>query len=112
MNNQLLVKVGERSLVVRTVRLSVASLGLALLVGGCAMESGDGLADADAVDPATPAEALGTTEQALGDACGHSICETGAAVARTCDSCVESICAADPFCCTNGWDAQCSAGSR
>jgi hypothetical protein len=43
--------------------------------------------------------------------CGHNLCVTGAALANNCDSttsnCVATICASDPFCCANSWDAQC-----
>ncbi len=43
--------------------------------------------------------------------CAHTLCSTGAALAANCDSafgdCVDLICAADSFCCTNSWDSQC-----
>jgi hypothetical protein len=46
-------------------------------------------------------------------ACGHTVCATGGALAPGCDnppmspSCVTTICAADPFCCSTEWDAVC-----
>jgi hypothetical protein len=76
---------------------------LAVMVGGCAVGSTEDVASA--ADPVEPEVAV--TEQHLADQCGHSICETGAAVSATCDSCVVSICAADSFCCTTSWDGQC-----
>jgi len=76
---------------------------LAVMVGGCALDSTEDVAST--ADPSQPEVAV--TEQHLADQCGHSICETGPAVASNCDSCVVNICAADPFCCTNSWDGLC-----
>ncbi|WP_437512945.1 hypothetical protein [Sorangium sp. So ce1099] len=87
--------------------LKLAALVLASLVGGCAVEAES---PEDETEPAADIsfEDTGETEQALAEStCGHSICETGAAVRSTCDSCVTSICAVDPFCCTNAWDSVC-----
>ncbi len=42
-----------------------------------------------------------------GGTCAHDKCQAGAALQSSCDSCVQQICAGDPFCCTNQWDAQC-----
>jgi MYXO-CTERM domain-containing protein len=42
------------------------------------------------------------------EACGHDLCETGEALAATCDPCVARICQRDPFCCTSRWDSGCS----
>jgi hypothetical protein len=51
----------------------------------------------------TCAEAEGT--------CVHPLCTAGSSLVNLCDStkanCVSSICAADPFCCTDGWDDIC-----
>ncbi|HWN69126.1 MAG TPA: hypothetical protein VNM90_15915 [Haliangium sp.] len=79
---------------------------LALLVGGCALEVPD---LHDQADPTQDigAEDIGVVEQELAESCGHSICETGAAVPSTCHSCVTSICSVDPFCCTTAWDSRC-----
>lgn len=57
------------------------------------------------------------------NACAHPLCNTGAALGSGCDmplnmppaiavptgavSCVQHICAVDPFCCNNSWDAIC-----
>ncbi|WP_437837092.1 hypothetical protein [Sorangium sp. So ce1153] len=87
--------------------LKLAALVLASLVGGCAVEAAS---PDDEAEPAADvsSEDIGETEQALAEStCGHSICETGAAVPATCDSCVTSICDVDPFCCTNAWDSVC-----
>ncbi|MEO7330328.1 MAG: S1 family peptidase [Minicystis sp.] len=40
-------------------------------------------------------------------ACVHSSCATGAKLTASCDPCVQKICAADSFCCSNTWDGQC-----
>ncbi len=42
-----------------------------------------------------------------GSACTHDICQSGTALQSGCDACVTTICAADPFCCTNTWDLAC-----
>lgn len=42
--------------------------------------------------------------------CAHDKCEPGDVLAPSCDSCVESICAEDPYCCDpadGAWDALC-----
>lgn len=45
--------------------------------------------------------------------CAHSLCEEGSKLVSKCDdppiapSCVAQICAADPFCCEQSWDATC-----
>jgi hypothetical protein len=39
--------------------------------------------------------------------CAHGVCASGAALTSTCDGCVSSICAADPYCCNNFWDGIC-----
>ncbi|MRG95563.1 hypothetical protein [Polyangium spumosum] len=44
--------------------------------------------------------------------CPHDKCTVGEALASVCSPEVASICAADPFCCTNSWDSQCVAQSR
>ncbi len=47
-------------------------------------------------------------------ACGHTLCSAGAPLAAGCDapswgtSCVSTVCAADPFCCNQSWDADCA----
>ncbi|MFO0756616.1 MAG: trypsin-like serine protease [Byssovorax sp.] len=40
-------------------------------------------------------------------ACAHATCSTGGKLASACDPCVQTICAADSFCCNNSWDGQC-----
>jgi len=42
--------------------------------------------------------------------CAHDKCEQGDPLDPTCDACVDSICADDPYCCDSGggaWDALC-----
>jgi hypothetical protein len=45
--------------------------------------------------------------------CGHSLCSTGVKLTSGCDvppassSCVASICAVDPYCCSTSWDGLC-----
>ncbi len=39
--------------------------------------------------------------------CAHDLCVTGSALSASCDSCVASICAVDPFCCATAWDGLC-----
>jgi hypothetical protein len=44
------------------------------------------------------------------DICSHDICQTGAAVSRTCNQhnfCAFNICKTDPNCCAITWDARC-----
>lgn len=97
-----------RSDVLRSRRVATwAVWAFALLLGGCVLDA----ADPDGATTAgedSAAEATGVVEQGLAEAtCGHSICETGAAVSETCDSCVQSICDVDSFCCTTAWDSIC-----
>ncbi len=44
-----------------------------------------------------------------GGTCDHDRCQSGGPLMTTCDPCVGDICAADPFCCNNGWDSICVA---
>ena len=37
----------------------------------------------------------------------HSLCNPGAALATSMDSCVNSVCASDSFCCNSTWDSIC-----
>jgi hypothetical protein len=39
--------------------------------------------------------------------CAHSICVEGMMLAATCNPCAKAVCAADPYCCMNGWDGAC-----
>jgi hypothetical protein len=41
------------------------------------------------------------------EGCAHDACNAGDPLASTCDSCATSVCAADPYCCTTGWDSRC-----
>jgi hypothetical protein len=42
-------------------------------------------------------------------ACAHSPCAMGGPLNGYCNWCVGTICAQDPFCCSNNWDAQCAS---
>jgi hypothetical protein len=42
-----------------------------------------------------------------GETCAHDLCEVGAGLAASCDSCAATVCAADSFCCSSSWDATC-----
>ena len=39
--------------------------------------------------------------------CSHEVCETGGPLEQGCDACVDQVCAADPYCCEQGWDGIC-----
>ncbi|MEM6294274.1 MAG: carboxypeptidase-like regulatory domain-containing protein [Myxococcota bacterium] len=41
------------------------------------------------------------------NACAHDECSTGESLTPGCSPCVTTVCAADPFCCNNSWDASC-----
>jgi len=41
--------------------------------------------------------------------CAHDVCEQGERLDPACDPCVEKVCAQDPFCCEQSWDALCVA---
>ncbi len=41
------------------------------------------------------------------DACAHGVCFTGPALDPSCSPCVETVCAADAFCCEVEWDSLC-----
>lgn len=43
-----------------------------------------------------------------GDTCEHNVCEEGGNLANGCNSCVTTICEADPYCCNTGWDHLCT----
>lgn len=43
----------------------------------------------------------------LGGTCAHSVCETGAALEKGCNSCVEDLCSPDDYCCVHTWDLNC-----
>ncbi len=54
--------------------------------------------DTDAVPAADPEAA-----------CAHDPCQSGAALASTCDACVQAVCAADASCCDDAWTDDCVA---
>ena len=47
----------------------------------------------------------------MAPACAHSICVPGVALNAMCDTCVGSICAATPSCCTTSWTAACASAT-
>lgn len=44
--------------------------------------------------------------------CAHSPCVTGAALTKSCSSCVTTVCNADSYCCTNSWDGLCVSEAK
>jgi hypothetical protein len=42
-----------------------------------------------------------------GTCCAHDVCTLGGPLANGCSSCISSICAAKPHCCTTGWNEIC-----
>jgi hypothetical protein len=40
--------------------------------------------------------------------CTHDVCEAGTKLAKGCDPCVAQVCAADAYCCSSDWDADCA----
>jgi hypothetical protein len=40
-------------------------------------------------------------------ACDHPLCATGAKLTPACDPCAALLCASDPYCCSDAWDATC-----
>ncbi len=59
-------------------------------------------------DAQCTAEVSSVCGQACGStACAHDVCTTGGKLAAACDSCATTVCAADPYCCSKGWNAQC-----
>ena len=42
-----------------------------------------------------------------GSTCSHPVCTSGVKLTSSCDTCAGDICAADSYCCTTKWDAQC-----
>ncbi len=46
----------------------------------------------------------------VGAGCAHLVCDQGVALVVGCDPCVDLVCAADPFCCSNSWDGLCVGG--
>lgn len=41
--------------------------------------------------------------------CAHPLCSEGGPVDAQCHPCAATVCAQDPFCCSSGWDALCTA---
>jgi hypothetical protein len=39
--------------------------------------------------------------------CTHDVCDVGAALDGSCDSCAATVCAQDSFCCSSSWDSTC-----
>src|SRR5262249_40373368 len=43
-----------------------------------------------------------------GGSCEHDVCKVGGPLAAGCSDCVTQVCGADSFCCSGGWDEQCT----
>jgi hypothetical protein len=120
----------------RTARLNGADIGSFSTVGDCACESVHGPVSLPSVHLGTyvrggansvsidPTDCEGLSRSAAlgnafarvtvtynsacgGDTCSHDLCTTGGPLDATCDTCVGSICRADGYCCTTGWDSTC-----
>ncbi|WP_437593948.1 hypothetical protein [Sorangium sp. So ce1000] len=39
--------------------------------------------------------------------CSHDLCTAGDTLDPACDPCAQAVCAQDPYCCDNAWDARC-----
>lgn len=39
--------------------------------------------------------------------CSHDLCAAGGQLDAACDPCAQAVCAQDPYCCSNAWDARC-----
>jgi hypothetical protein len=88
--------------------LGIAAVCVFASLAGCAVDSGDATAGATGTDDQAQPDGVAVVEQDLAETtCGHSICEVGAAVSSTCDTCVVNICSRDPFCCNTSWDSIC-----
>jgi hypothetical protein len=57
------------------------------------------------------ASVVGLSSTEIGG-CDHDKCATGAALKSGYGSCVASICAADPYCCSTAWDGLCVSEAR
>jgi hypothetical protein len=67
----------------------------------CGQSCGGGGPDAGLPDTGVSSDA-GT-----GGACSHPICTTGKKLTKSCNSCANEICTADPYCCAIKWDSVC-----
>lgn len=45
-------------------------------------------------------------------ACSHDLCAEGEKLVPGCSPCASVVCAADPYCCDNTWDAQCIGAAK
>lgn len=75
------------------------AVALVLLPAGCSQEQ--------LADPHSAAtDNLGGGIHAA-SACAHSLCTTGAKLAKGCNPCVTKICATDSYCCNTAWNSIC-----
>lgn len=75
-----------------TNRIGVVAAVLVVSALACTQES-------EPPPPASQAQRL--------DGCAHPICAVGESLAPACDPCAATVCAADPYCCSDNWDATC-----
>ena len=40
-------------------------------------------------------------------ACVHPVCQAGASLTASCGACAQTVCGADPYCCSTAWDTTC-----
>ena len=88
----------RRLLLVDPMRRAVLLTAIALLAAACS-DAPAGEADAAHEDQAPDAGPP--------PVCQHTTCETGAALAAGCSSCVDLTCAADAACCAGAWSEAC-----
>lgn len=43
--------------------------------------------------------------------CNHDTCSVGDPLAPSCDTCTDTVCALDPYCCETAWDGRCVAAA-
>ena len=48
-----------------------------------------------------------STSSSSGGTCTHPVCDAGAKLKSTCNTCAEDICSQDSYCCTTKWDSVC-----
>ncbi|MBI4704238.1 MAG: hypothetical protein HY744_24270 [Deltaproteobacteria bacterium] len=66
---------------------------------GVAPKCGDGAC--------APSETAESCPKDCAVTCEHDLCEVGDPLSDGCESCVETVCGEDPYCCESYWDDQC-----
>jgi hypothetical protein len=74
-----------------------------LCADGCESRCGDGICALDGSERCTSCP----VDCGVCGECAHGLCEPGGPLDPSCDPCVETICAVDPYCCLAAWDDLC-----